>query len=562
MMRRLLRFIAAALAIPSAGLLVACGGGGVAEIPDSAETIIGERLFRETRFSQFFATHLGGQDVNTPLNVSDPVTDEIAKADGDPLPGPYAGLSMNCAACHLVDELSGEPSGGSRTYTDFARRSPIPEREDGKTVTPRNSPPLVNSALDRNVSTFFHFDGEFATLEDLVAGTLKGRNFGWLPGEGAQSVAHVARVIREDSGNDANAEDHEGGSYADVFAARGNILPAGILLKPEFRIDVETASDEEIFDAVCRVIAQYVRELLFTQDLVTSEFDGSPYDKFLAKNGLPRVPDAGESNLDYARRLLSLIDGLSSPKWVDASDGQFGIHVQAFRFGPTELLGMRVFFTEPPFAPVAVKLPTGGVGSCIVCHAPPSFTDFRFHNVGTAQEELDEIHGDGSFGALFVPSLATRLASPDLYLPATEAHPDGLGPFLSVPTIDDPGLTDLGLWNVFANADVPTPQAALRAGILEQLDLPDSTTDDDLLPRTIAWFKTPGLRDLGQSAPYFHTGRKDAIEDVIRHYAQFSDLARGGSVRNAAPEISGIFLSDADLAPLAAFLRSLNEDYE
>ena len=30
--------------------------------------------------------------------------------------------------------------------------------------------------------------------------------------------------------------------------------------------------------------------------------------------------------------------------------------------------------------------------------------------------------------------------------------------------------------------------------------------------------------------------------------------------RDAAPKLSGIFLSDGDLEPLAAFLRALNED--
>jgi hypothetical protein len=41
-----------------------------------------------------------------------------------------------------------------------------------------------------------------------------------------------------------------------------------------------------------------------------------------------------------------------------------------------------------------------------------------------------------------------------------------------------------------------------------------------------------------------------------------SRLARDGKVRNAAPELSGIALQEADVAPLAAFLRTLNEDYE
>ena len=54
---------------------------------------------------------------------------------------------MNCRVCHLVDESPDPGTTGTRTYADFARRSPIPDRGDGRTHTPRNSPPLVNASL-------------------------------------------------------------------------------------------------------------------------------------------------------------------------------------------------------------------------------------------------------------------------------------------------------------------------------------------------------------------------------------------------------------------------------
>lgn len=40
-----------------------------------------------------------------------------------------------------------------------------------------------------------------------------------------------------------------------------------------------------------------------------------------------------------------------------------------------------------------------------------------------------------------------------------------------------------------------------------------------------------------------------------------SRLAREGKLRNGSPEIAGIHLNPTDIASLAAFLRSLNEDY-
>ncbi len=54
----------------------------------------------------------------------------------------------------------------------------------------------------------------------------------------------------------------------------------------------------------------------------------------------------------------------------------------------------------------------------------------------------------------------------------------------------------------------------------------------------------------------------DSLEEVLEFYRTFSDLARSGAVRNAEEELSSIALTEADNAPLAAFLRSLNESYE
>ena len=81
------------------------------------------------------------------------------------------------------------------------------------------------------------------------------------------------------------------------------------------------------------------------------------------------------------------------------------------------------------------------------------------------------------------------------------------------------------------------------------------------LPHTIALFKTSNVRDLGSSEPYLHTGRMNTLEDVIDFYERFSALARAGAVRNADPELGRVFLDDSSVAPLAAFLRALNEDY-
>lgn len=82
------------------------------------------------------------------------------------------------------------------------------------------------------------------------------------------------------------------------------------------------------------------------------------------------------------------------------------------------------------------------------------------------------------------------------------------------------------------------------------------------LPRTIALFKTPDLRDLASSEPYFHTGRINTLPAAIAFYQNVSAQARAGLIRNAAPKLTGISLDNSAVAPLVAFLRSLDEDYE
>src|SRR5262249_55749303 len=122
--------------------LTAAGLRSGGDPEDPPEVTVGERLFLETRFAQYFFAHFRG--VNQPLASGDPVVDTTATTAA-PLPGAFAGRSINCRACHLVDDVAAFPGGRVSTYADFARRSPIPERDDRRLETPRNSPPLVGA---------------------------------------------------------------------------------------------------------------------------------------------------------------------------------------------------------------------------------------------------------------------------------------------------------------------------------------------------------------------------------------------------------------------------------
>ena len=88
-------------------LLVGCGSGSSSSPPPSvaatgtpgAEADVGERLFVETRFAQFFKTHLPlGGNVNDPLPAGDPVVGTVL-LPGNPRP-------VTRSICWNVHELS------------------------------------------------------------------------------------------------------------------------------------------------------------------------------------------------------------------------------------------------------------------------------------------------------------------------------------------------------------------------------------------------------------------------------------------------------------------------
>ena len=537
-------------------------GGGDTDPP---EVQAGERLFLETRFAEFFFAN-SSENVNAKLAAGDPVV-EVVQTTEKPLPGPFRGESMNCRQCHLVDELKPRSRFDVRTYCDFARHSPLSSRADGLLTTPRNSPLLVNATLTRDVPEIFHFDGEFPTIEDLVIGTLTGRNFGWLPSEQATAVAHIARVIRGDDGNNDLAKSFGGGGipFRTLLLGTDPAIPPQLVIPPQYRIDVNAASDDQVLEAVAALMHAYIDSLRFSTD-ENGASNGSPYDVFLTKNGLPRLPNDGEANAAYAQRLLGLINNLTNPIFVTPSDGppsasngkpEFQLQKnQRFAFGTTELQGLKLFFAQ------ASDLNMPHTGNCVACHAPPDFTDFRFHNTGASQVEYDAIFGDGAFAAIDIPGLSERDGNFDGYLPPSPAHPNANGRFRTPPSSDQPGFADLGVWNVLGNPDMPAPQTALSEIMCSEFGLTGADCNNDaLLPLSIGYFKTPTLRDLGQSNPYLHNGKMDTIEDVLNFYVTSSNLARAEKLRNASPELSNMDIDATDVAPIAAFIRALNEDY-
>lgn len=384
---------------------------------------------------------------------------------------PLGDFSTSCASCHFFDENHQGPRAGA----DFLSRSWIAYRVgDPRRHTLRNAPTI----FDVKSMPALHFDGEFASLEALVSDTLTGRTMGWLPAERDAAMRRAQSVAA-------------GREYRPMFAAA-------------YGVDVAAIGAADATALVARAIADFTRSLESPRN--------SPYDRFIAANGLPERPGASEDAGAFAERLRSAIDDRVRRGALKLSD----------RFDERALEGMRIFFAT-----------TGDArrGNCVTCHAPPLFTDRTYHNIGISQAEYDRLHGEGRFAALQFPG------------PRDGARP--VARLREIPDPQAPAAVDLGYWN-FVN---------LRASRLRRA----GEDEDRFLERMVGTFKTPALRNLAYTSPYMHNGAYGSLPAAIEEMIRLNALAAGGRLRAADDAFTAMRITQADVAPLAAFLDALND---
>jgi cytochrome c peroxidase len=139
---------------------------------------------------------------------------------------------------------------------------------------------------------------------------------------------------------------------------------------------------------------------------------------------------------------------------------------------------------------------------CSACHRGRLFTDEDFHGLGVPTPE--GFTTDAIRQITFNYQLRSRGVSEEVYRTAT----------------DDPGLY-----------------------LVTKVD-----TD-------FGQFRTPMLRELGQTAPYMHNGAFATLEEVIEFYN-----VGGGESPNLDPLLRPLGLTDQDKSDLIAFLKSLTGD--
>ncbi|NCN95178.1 MAG: hypothetical protein GW917_00475 [Bdellovibrionales bacterium] len=260
----------------------------------SLEVQIGERLFMEDRFSEWFFRHSKGQ-MNRSLASGDPTLDLI-KTDLGIFDHPLKGRQMSCASCHFVDQLGSVSKIQALTYNDFYPHSPIPSREDGKVKTLRNTSNMVGMSLKEGVP--LHWDGEFFSGKDLACASLVGRNMGWNLTEAPLARRHIVSVLRQDDGSFPTLDENPS-SYSLLFKQVG--------------VSIEKLSDHQLFEKSCEFIGIYMQSLDFERD--EGGYTGSAYDQFLSLNGIRRGPKKEESTEGYVEYLRDVLQKKTDWKW-------------------------------------------------------------------------------------------------------------------------------------------------------------------------------------------------------------------------------------------------------
>ena len=374
---------------------------------------------------------------------------------------PGADWSASCASCHIP------PSGvGDRWFADDQPTSLIPSSASGfKNTTLRNTPTIAGTdQMER-----YFWDGRYDDLNALLRDKITGHWFGWGPDEKPAALDEIHQMLVLDTGEQEMAE----GPYKDTFAE-------------VYNVDLEGLSPEQTLEQVAKALVEY---LGFVQPTMTSNWDAFAYMNRMQKHvdiATGDTPDA------YAGRLEGNLMNQEGRNVIKVPKGWTR---EAYD-------GMKIFFRY---------YGEESRGNCMMCHYPPHFTDFKFHNTGVSQRAYDAVHGAGSFAALQPPdspSEITRMA----------------------PGEDKPEQADLGYWNYAEDREA-----------------------------NVAAFKTPTLRNIGKTNPYFHNGSTESLEDVVRHYMEMGQLAREGKVRNAPEALKQIYLSEDDIPKLVAFLEQLDE---
>jgi cytochrome c peroxidase len=122
-----------------------------------------------------------------------------------------------------------------------------------------------------------------------------------------------------------------------------------------------------------------------------------------------------------------------------------------------------------------------------------------------------------------------------------------------------PTIEDLGVAGTHPNGVPLGVSDRLAAGLdIPEYDAPATGYLGEAV-RTRGAFKTPTLRNVELTAPYFHNGGVLTLEDTIRFYNRGGDF-HDENIDDLHPDMEPMNLSEDDILALAAFMRTLTDE--
>jgi cytochrome c peroxidase len=293
--------------------------------------------------------------------------------------------------------------------------------------------------------------------------------------------------------------------YEAVFGAMPNLTDTATLAdgSPRFPATGKPvpACANDVSAAGCLTSAEKATCTTATPDAKCSGFEKmSSADKDLVNTVVANVGKAIEA---YMRKLVSR--NAPFDKWV-ASDGK------STDLNAAQKRGLKLFV---------------GKAGCTLCHVGPHFSDDKFHNTGLTHKGPTthpnvRATDDGAFagfGANGIKGRATAFSG------------------IAAKTSDD---TAAGAAKIAAFLDA-------NGNFAGGASAPPDTLKGQ--------FRTPGLRNVAQSAPYMHSGQLATLADVIEFYSRGGDSTGFSGTKD--PLMLVVDLTAEEKADLVAFLESL-----
>jgi cytochrome c peroxidase len=181
-----------------------------------------------------------------------------------------------------------------------------------------------------------------------------------------------------------------------------------------------------------------------------------------------------------------------------------------------------------------------GQGKCINCHGGAEFTNASVRNVANKKIER-MLMGDGGIAVYDngFYNIGVRPTQEDIGVGGTEDSPPLPGRSLSFARFfQQTGQTP------FVEGDDPAPDGPLDPNERVAVD---------------GAFKTPGLRNVELTAPFFHNGGQLTLRQVVDFYNRGGDFHQQ-NINNLDPDIENLGLSEEQKEALVSFLLALTDE--